>query len=82
MRHLAALLLLAPAHAQVRCGISQIKQSDGSFRISPACEHVLLFGANIGDDGIAKLAPALATATRLQFLDLWSNGIGPKGAQV
>ena len=78
----ALLLCLVPAAAQVRCSLNSVRRADGSYQISPNCEHLLLFGQNIGDDGATKLAAALGGAKRLQFLDLWSNGIGPKGARV
>lgn len=84
-RLVAGILTLAqlfPVAAQVRCNLASIRQQDGSFSIRPSCEHLLLFGENIGDEGVRKLVTALGVAGRVQFLDLWSNGIGPNGAQA
>jgi hypothetical protein len=80
-RCLVLVAALTSVSAQNRCQLRDVRQADGSYRLG-ACEHLLLFGALIGDDGAVRVAEALATNNRLQFLDLWSNNIGPRGAQV
>ena len=82
MKNLKLLLVfVSPTAAQVRCTVQQVQKTDGSFELD-RCDHLLLFGARLGDMGAAKLASALAINDRLAVLDLWSNGIGPDGAQV
>ena len=74
-------LLLQEASAQRRCKLAEVRQPDGSFRLG-FCDELLLHGERIGDDGATALAPALADNQRLKLLDLWSNGLGPKGVEA
>ena len=81
-RPVLLLGLLATANAQMqRCRYDSVARDDGSFNFG-SCTEVTLFGQRIGDSGVQQLVSALTGNTRLKFLDLWDNGIGPAGAMA
>ena len=75
------LCVLGPTvRAQSRCQLAQVRRADGSYDLG-GCNELRLHGERIGDEGASRLAEALAAdSARVALLDLWSNGIGPKGA--
>ena len=78
-RSVLRLALLATVTAQMqRCRYESVARGDG-FNFG-SCSEVTLFGQRIGDSGVERLVAALSGNTRLKFLDLWNNGIGPTGA--
>ena len=76
------LVLVAGAAAQFgRCKHRDVIKPDGTYQFK-GCTELSLFGHQIGDEGAASLGKALATDTKLKFLDIWANGIGPVGAEA
>ena len=87
MKKLATLVLVlstVDVHAQRRCRLGEVRQSDGSFRLG-GCDELLLFGESIGDVGAEALALALVphygvASSAIAFLAMTWPNMGPTSA--